>query len=105
MGVLWYNTCKNKKAHTRHELQEKGFIMIGEFEQGILDEFKRNELEKMKTNVENVSYYDYISQAIKSLSAYCDLCSEWSIHCEDCEFNKICHGYLYSNHPYDLWNY
>ena len=93
------------KAHTRHELQEKGFIMSGEFGQGILDEFKRNELEKMKTNVENVSYHDYISQAIKSLSVYCNLCSEWSVHCDDCEFNKICHNYLYSNHPYDLWNY
>jgi hypothetical protein len=79
--------------------------MSGEFEQGILDEFKRNELEKMKTNVENISYYDYISQAIKSLSAYCNLCSEWSIHCEDCKFDKICHEYLYSNHPYDLWDY
>ena len=93
------------KAHTRHELQEKGFIMSGEFEQGILDEFKRNELEKMKTNVENASYYDYISQAAKSLSAYCDLCSELCIRCENCEFDKICHEYLCSNHPYDLWNY
>lgn len=79
--------------------------MSGEFEQSILDEFKSNELEKMKTNVENASYYDYISQAIESLSAYCNLRSEWSVYCEDCEFNKICHDCIYSNHPYDLWNY
>lgn len=79
--------------------------MIGEFEQGILDEFKRNELEKMKTNVENVNYHDYILQAAKSLSAYCNLCSELCIHCEDCEFDKICHEYLCSNLPYNLWNY
>ena len=50
--------------------------MVGEFEQVVLDEFKKNELGKMKTNDENVSYYDYISQAIKSLAAYCNLCSE-----------------------------
>lgn len=74
--------------------------MSGEFEQGILDEFKRNELEKMKTNVENVSYYDYISQTIKSLSAYCNLCSEWSIHCEDCEFEDFCELNLEDTHPF-----